>query len=161
VRTRDSTSAARLRKQVQQFVRAFGLLADDQTPCGTPVNPREAHALMVVLERERHGDPTRQSELAVELGIDKSNVTRLVQRLRDQRRIEQVACEGDGRARLLRLTAKGRRLAETIELASRQRFDQLLARIPPADRMTVLAAMDLLNAAVAKQSTEVEIDAVA
>ena len=154
-----SSGTELLRQHIQQFVRKFGLLAEDRTPCGAPIGPREAHALMIVLERERRDDPPRQNELAAELGIDKSNVTRLVQRLRKQGRVEQVASQEDGRARLLRLTPKGRRLAETTERASRQRFEVLLEGIPPAVRKTVLAAVALLNEALDKQSTEVELDA--
>ena len=149
--TRQPSGAELLREHIQQFVRKFGLLAEDRTPCGTPISPREAHALMVVLERERRDDPPRQNDLADELGIDKSNVTRLVQRLRQEGRVDQVASEEDGRARLLRLTPKGRRLAETIERASRDRFAGLLERIPTAERKAVLAAVSLLNEALLKQ----------
>jgi DNA-binding MarR family transcriptional regulator len=154
--TRPASGTELLRQHIQQFVRKFGLLAEGRTPCGAPISPREAHALMVVLERERHDDPPRQNELAAELGIDKSNVTRLVQRLRSQGRVEQVASQEDGRARLLRLTPKGRRLAESIERASRRRFEVLLDGIPAAERKAVLAAVALLNEALDERSMEVE-----
>jgi DNA-binding MarR family transcriptional regulator len=143
-----------LRQQVQRFVREFGLLADDRTPCGAPLSPREAHAVMVVLERERLADPPRQNDLAAVLGIDKSNVTRLVQRLRRDGRIQQLASEDDGRARLLRLTQKGRRMAETLERTSRARFETLLAGIPAEEHEPVLSALALLNDAIEKRSPE-------
>jgi DNA-binding MarR family transcriptional regulator len=143
-----------LRQQVQRFVRKFGLLADDRTPCGAPISPREAHALMIVLESERQGDPPRQNDLAATLGIDKSNVTRLVQRLRRDGRIEQRTSADDGRARLLRLTPKGRRLAESIEQDSRARFETLLAEIPDDHHELVLSALALLNDAIEKRSPE-------
>lgn len=141
-----------LRQQVQRFVREFGLLADDRTPCGAPLSPREAHALMIVLERERLADPPRQNDLAAAMGIDKSNVTRLVQRLRRDGRMQQLPSEDDGRARILRLTQKGRRLAETIERTSRARFETLLARIPADAHGLVLSALGLLNDAIDKRS---------
>ena len=88
------------------------------------------------------------------LGIDKSNVTRLVQRLRRERRIEQWQSEDDGRTRILRLTQKGRRLAETIERTSRARFETLLADIPADGRELVLSALALLNAAIEKRAPD-------
>jgi DNA-binding MarR family transcriptional regulator len=143
-----------LRRQVQRFVREFGLLADDRTPCGAPLSPREAHALMIVLERERLSDPPRQNDLAATLGIAKCNVTRLVQRLRRDGRIQQRPREDDGRARILRLTQKGRRLAETIERTSRARFETLLADIPAEGHELVLSALALLNDAIGKRSPD-------
>jgi DNA-binding MarR family transcriptional regulator len=152
--TRANSKPDLLRQHVQRFVRRFGLFADDRTPCGTPLSPREAHALMILLERERLADPPRQNDLADVLGIDKSNVTRLVQRLRREGRIQQLASEDDGRARILRLTEKGRRLAETIESTSRTRFEALLADIPADGHDLVLSALDLLNRAIEKRSPE-------
>lgn len=144
---RSSSDAQRLRQQVQRFVRQFGLLEEEATPCGAPVSPREAHALLLLHEREG-GPPLVQADLAPALGIDKSNVTRLVQRLCAAGRVEQVASERDGRARCLRLTARGRRAAEALERSSSQRFQQVLAGIPARERGGVLAALRLLNDAV-------------
>jgi DNA-binding MarR family transcriptional regulator len=155
VRATPAASAPdQLRQHVQRFVRKFGLLADDRTPCGAPLRAREAHCLMVLLERERLALPPCQNDLAAALGIDKSNVTRLVQALRRDGRIEQRPSDDDGRARILRLTQKGRRLAETIERASRARFETLLADIPAEDRQVVISALALLNDAIEKRSPD-------
>jgi hypothetical protein len=40
-----SPPAARLQQEVIGFIRAFGLLSNDQTPCGQPMAPSDAHAL--------------------------------------------------------------------------------------------------------------------
>lgn len=143
-----------LRRQVQRFVRGFGLLADDRTPCGTAVSPREAHALMIVLERNRQGNPLRQNDLASALGIDKSNVTRLVQRLERSGRIQQHRSEEDGRARILSLTAKGMRLAEAIDQSSHSRFETVLAGIPSEHHARVFGALELLNEAIQMRPPE-------
>ncbi|MFZ5889501.1 MAG: MarR family winged helix-turn-helix transcriptional regulator [Myxococcota bacterium] len=150
--TQRSLEADQLRRHVQSFVRRFGLLAEDRTPCGAPLSPRDAHALMIVLERERAANPPCQNDLAIELGIDKSNVTRLVQKLVAAGRIEQVQSEADARARMLRLTTKGRRLAESVEAASHDRFREILTRIPAAQRKVVVGAMALLNNALVEHA---------
>lgn len=142
------TEAELLRTHVQGFVRGFGLLAEDRTPCGKSMSPREAHALMLLLERERAGNAPRQNDLGAVLGIDKSNVTRLVQRLEGAGRIDRAPSDADARARLLRLTPKGKRLAESLEAASRARFKALCARIPVARRKAVISALALLGAAL-------------
>src|SRR6185295_12767495 len=68
-----------LRKLVQRFVRGFGLLNETQTPCGQPIKTSQAHALMILLQVE--GDGIHQAALAKKLGIDKSNVSRLIRQL--------------------------------------------------------------------------------
>jgi DNA-binding MarR family transcriptional regulator len=148
---RVTAGAHRLRAEVQAFVRGFGLLSERETPCGQPVPAREAHCLMVLLEHDRRQQPVQQKQLQEELGIDKSNVTRLIQRLRDARRVEQVPFQGDGRARVLRLSARGRRLAETIERSSRERFGSLFASIPPERRALVIEALEVLNQALGRE----------
>jgi DNA-binding MarR family transcriptional regulator len=109
---------------------------------------------MLILGYERERRPVIQKDLAAELGIDKSNVTRLVQSLATAGRVERTPSDADGRARLLRLTAKGRRLAESIEAASHRRFDRLLAAIAPTQREAVISALAHLNDAVTRNERE-------
>jgi DNA-binding MarR family transcriptional regulator len=141
-------TVTQLRGAVQRFVRGFGLLSEQTTPCGQPVSPREAHALMALRAHERAGRRAHLALLQHDLGIDKSNVTRVVQRLCDAGRVAAGTTDVDGRLRLLRLTPRGRRLADRLEHASAERFAALLARIPAAQHAAVLAAVTLLADAV-------------
>lgn len=135
---------------MQRFVRSFGLLAADQTPCGTPISTSYAHALVLLLERGERGERSTQQELGEALGIDKSNVARLCAKMQRAGHATQQRSESDGRARLLALTAPGRRLAERVQSASRDRFAQLLAALPSDDtRASVLASLEALNGAIA------------
>lgn len=145
--------ASRLRASVQAFVRGFGLLHDARTPCGQPIPPSHAHALSVLLERERRSTSTRQKELAALLGLDKSSITRLCRRMEEAGHIAQERADADGRARVLSLTAKGIKLARQVEAASENRFERLLAAIPPAERGGVLGALELLNRAIGELVT--------
>jgi DNA-binding MarR family transcriptional regulator len=130
---------------VQGFVRQFGLLVEDHTPCGVAIPLSQAHALLVL--RERGGAPMRQKDLASALGLDKSSVARLCARLSEQGRVVQQRSEADGRARDVALTAKGRKLADRLEEASRSRFDCLLAAIPSRHRTAVVQALVTLHEA--------------
>lgn len=150
----DPVTAEVLAHLVSDFVRGFGVLAEDRTPCGQPLSPREAHALLTLLGYEQTGDRIHQGQLQRHLGIDKSNVTRLVRRLSEAGRVEQLTQEDDARCRWLRLTPRGRKLATTLEQARAQHFTRLLAAIAPADRSRVAEALAILNHAVRQLTPE-------
>ena len=105
---------------------------------------------MVLLRRAGEGRATLQSDLAGALGIDKSNVARLCERMVDAGHAVQSVPPADGRSRLVTLTAKGTRLAQRIEQGSRDRFLAVSAGIPARKRRAVIDALADLNAAVAK-----------
>lgn len=138
-----------LRVLVQTFIRSIGLLAGDTTPCGKPLAVSHAHALMVLLERARLGATPAQRELGAALGIDKSNVARLCQKMEKAGHLRQARSRHDGRARLLLLTPRGRKVAEEVERSSRRRFEELAAAVPGARRPAVLSALAALNDAIA------------
>jgi DNA-binding MarR family transcriptional regulator len=138
-----------LRASIQRFVRTFGLLDGDQTPCGVPLAPTHAHALTALLDRERRHITSAQQDLVRVLGIDKSNVTRLCTRMIEAGHLLQSESPEDGRTWRLSLTPKGRRLSERVEDASRARFDHVLAALPSdAARTAVIRSLDLLNEAI-------------
>lgn len=146
--------ARELQISVQTFVRTFGLLVTKQTPCGQPVSPSYAHALMLLLDREASGQTTTQSELADTLGLDKSSITRLCSRLVADERVTQQSGPDDARSRLVALTARGRKMASNIQQASLARFDQVLQAIPHAKRRGVFGSLELLTQAVASLGEE-------
>lgn len=146
--SQKATVARELQVSVQAFVRSFGLLVTKQTPCGQPVSPSVAHALMVLLDREEGGVATYQHELAERLGLDRSSITRLCARLEGDGRLKQEPAPDDARARLLRLTASGQRMAGNIRAASLDRFARIVEAIPSSKRQPLLDALKVLTAAV-------------
>ena len=109
----------------------------------------------MILEGDSACDAARtMRELADQLGIDKSNVTRLCRQMQDAGHVELNRCGEDGRVRRLKLTAEGRRLAREVDDSSRERFDRILSRVPPKQRAELLRALDLLGEAVARTLTE-------
>jgi putative acetyltransferase len=146
--------ARELQLSVQTFVRTFGLLVTKQTPCGQPVSPSYAHALMLLLQREAANLATFQADLAEELGLDKSSVARLCSRLEADERISQKPGPEDGRSRQLELTARGRKLATNVHTASLARFNRVLSAIPSTKRRAVLDGLALLTQAVATLGEE-------
>jgi DNA-binding MarR family transcriptional regulator len=126
-----------LRELVQRFVRGFGLLSDAQTPCGRPLRTSHAHALMILLQTREEG--LHQAALARQLGVDKSNASRLVRQLAQKGQVAITKSpDQDARKRRVRLTAKGVRLATGVDQASRERFAGLLRGIEGSRRPAVL-----------------------
>jgi DNA-binding MarR family transcriptional regulator len=146
----SSDATYELRAGVQRFVRSFGLLAGDQTPCGQPLAPSHAHALMLLLEAARAQESMSQQALAAALGLDKSSTARLCAKMEQAGHVDQQRAPADGRLRLIRLTSKGQHLAERVDAASRARFQQVLDAIPSSRaRESVIAALRQLNQAIA------------
>lgn len=133
------------RALLQDFIRRFGLLNADQTPCGKPLASSDAHALMLLLDAGEAG--MLGAALAARLGVDKSTASRTASRLIDAGHVTATPSPNDARARPLRLTKKGQRIARDVQGASRDRFSRLLEQVPASRRPNVLAALgDLVTA---------------
>lgn len=129
-----------LRRHMQRLFRRFNVLAEGATPCGKPLSMAHAHALMLLASRER----LSQQELGAELCIDKSNVARLCAKMVEAEHVTQRASQEDGRVRLIALTARGKRVAQEVEEASRARFGLLLSALPSSSRAKVITALEQL-----------------
>jgi DNA-binding MarR family transcriptional regulator len=133
------------RALMQEFVRRFGLLSADRTPCGKPLASSDAHALMLLLEAGDNG--MLPSVLAARLGIDKSTASRVTARLTEREYLAPAPGVDDGRARPASLTKKGLRVAREVEQASRARFADILEHVPIPRRGAVIAALrDIVSA---------------
>lgn len=139
--TEDGTvEAIQLQAGLITFIRAFGLLRPDATPCGQSLSVSEAHAL---LELSRDAGLS-QATLGERLRLEKSTVSRLVTQLQGQGWVERARDPTDGRAMQLHLTTSGRRIADQVAAARADHYAALLERIPPEEREGVLHALDVL-----------------
>jgi DNA-binding MarR family transcriptional regulator len=134
---------AALQRAVIAFVRSFGLLQTESTPCGLNVHVSDAHALGDIAE---HG-PLTQNALATRLHLQKSTVSRLVAQLTDRGWVERFPDPNDGRAQLVSLTSEGRDVARRLNNARVRRFATLLAAVPANQRACVVKATTLLASA--------------
>lgn len=133
-----------LQDRMIAFVRAFGLLQPDATPCGQPIPVSQAHALGELARAGTLG----QWELGQRLNLQKSTVSRIAAQLMARGWVERRADQHDGRASLLQLTAAGHEAAVRLAQARERTFTRLLDRIPPEERAHVLTALDTLTAAL-------------
>jgi DNA-binding MarR family transcriptional regulator len=122
-KTMARTDAEKLRALIHAFIRNFGLLDQTRTPCGMPISVSDAHALMELLK-----DPgIEQMELSRRLGLSKSAVSRLLQRLKRRGQIQRMKSKDDGRAYNIRLTEKGLRQADMINHESLATFGMIIS----------------------------------
>ncbi|GAA2309666.1 hypothetical protein GCM10009853_078950 [Glycomyces scopariae] len=88
----------------------------------------------VMLGRLADHGPTRQSRLVLELGIDPSTVTKMLQRLERQDLVERRADAVDRRVSVVAITSKGRELLDSIEESWRRLDEITCAGFTEADR---------------------------
>lgn len=129
-----------LQARLVNFVRGFGLLGNaDRTPCGVALPLSHAHALI-----ELSRGPLTQRDLTRALRLERSTVSRLVDKLAAQGWVNASPAPHDGRSVLLSLSAGGKWTAEQLDRARAERFAALLEAIPEDRRADVLSALDLL-----------------
>ncbi len=143
------SASLELRNAVREFVRAFGLLSTNNTPCGVPMHVSEAHALMELKA------PTL-ADLRNTLQIDKSNISRLCKRLQSKGLVHCHPCDVDGRAKRIVLTDEGFQLATLVDDASLRRFSELVAALPDSASISIVKSVESLTRAIQSVATEPE-----
>lgn len=103
----------------------------------SPYSPTEVR----ILYELAHRDGLTAALLARELGLDPAYLSRILAKFEDGGLLERVRSEADGRARILRLTDKGRATFEPLDRRSREEVAQWLAELDEAQQQQLLEAM--------------------
>ncbi len=125
---------------VVSFVRNFGLLQSDQTPCGQPLTVSQAHALGEIEARPG----ITQRDLALALGLARATVSELIGELIDRDWVEQEPSVTDRRQRCLTVTVLGREAAGDVAEARRTLVLEIVESLTPDQRALVVAGTLLL-----------------
>ena len=147
------TPVEELRAQLQTFARQFDTLNDAHDIDGEVLSGSCRRALLILLDCHDLDRAPMLTDLVDLLGIDKSNVTRLCQKLEAAQYIEIRRDQSDRRIKRVRLSQQGLRLARQVNRASYDRFEELLSSIPTDARNQVLRSIGLLNDAIANVHT--------
>ena len=75
-----------------------------------------------------------QARLAYEVGIDRTTLANVVARLEGRGVLKRGASPTDGRVRLVKLTAKGKRLLDKMREAVRRAHERTIDALPPKER---------------------------
>jgi DNA-binding MarR family transcriptional regulator len=139
-----------LREQIQTFIRQFGLLEQEHTPCQYPLPPSQAHALQVLGQ----GDRIPLYQLAVHLHLEKSTVSRLVDTLVERGWVERTINPLNRREVLLCLTETGHTIFEEVQASASAKYHAIWQRLQEEQRAQVLDALATLNAILKEQEEE-------
>ena len=90
-------------------------------------------------------DGLRPSELADHVGITKQSVNDLLGHLERQGYLDRIPDAGDGRARVIRLTSKGRRLEQTIYAQARAAQTRIAEILGPRRFEQLHSSLELLT----------------
>jgi DNA-binding MarR family transcriptional regulator len=105
----------------------------------------DLNAAHVALWRYPGLDGLRPSQLADHVGITKQSVNDLLGHLEGQGYLRRVPDPADGRARVIRLTSKGRRLAETIHGEARAAQLRIAEILGPRRYAQLNSSLELLT----------------
>jgi DNA-binding MarR family transcriptional regulator len=139
-RGQATDDATRLASALMGFVRDFGLLQPDRTPCGKPLTVSQAHALALIADLPG----ITQRDLGDTLGLARASISELVTQLADRGWITQHRGDTDRRQRSIRLTAAGQGITDDVASARRSLMNSLLDRVPVGDRADLVSAVERL-----------------
>lgn len=125
-----------IRAVSRKMVRELGFMGGDFA--GTDLSPSAVHAL---IEIENGGVTAR--DLARCLHLEKSSVSRMLRKLVVSGDVHEEVQAGDGRIKMLSLTAAGRERVASIHAFARAQVIDALGRLKPGQGRIVLEGMRL------------------
>jgi MarR family transcriptional regulator, organic hydroperoxide resistance regulator len=138
-----------LRLAVQKFIRLFGLLEQNITPCGFNLSPSQVIAL-----QELEDKTLTIGELADRLFLEQSTVSRLIDTLVKGGFVNRVLNEENRRAVLVSLTEKGRRSLQNVREQSIQYFQSILDDVAEDDQYQILRGFKLFANALSNKRSK-------
>ena len=129
----------RFARAVQVFARGLARQGRERARAGD-ITTQQADALSLI---EARGNVST-SALALLLGIDPSTASRNLAGLERAGLISRKRDASDGRQTDVRLTQKGKRLAEAVNTDALRSFAALIDRVPRGERQRVTDAIEVL-----------------
>lgn len=126
-------------RAAQVVSRALGRIHRERARTGS-VTPQQAETLQLIAER----GAVSTSSLALMLGIDPSTASRNLSGLERGGYITRKKGADDGRQTDVRLTPRGRRIADSFSSGSSTALASILERLPRAERQRVTEAVETL-----------------
>ena len=126
-------------RPLQMVARALSRIGRERARSGD-ITPQQAEALQLIAER----GAISTSSLAVVLGIDPSTASRNLAGLERAGFILRKRGAEDGRQTDVRLTPRGKRIADAVSTDWTLAYATLLDRIPRSERQRVVDALEML-----------------
>ena len=136
-------------RRMSDLIRRLQLL-EREAKADVGVTLPQAHAIHSLMD----AGSLRMQELAADLGLAQSTVTRLVTPLKRMGLLDRRPDSTDGRATRAFLTEKGMVLVDALLRVDLELYDGLLGRLPENRRAEVVAAVALIHEAVLEITAE-------
>nr|WP_320147720.1 MarR family transcriptional regulator [uncultured Anaeromusa sp.] len=138
-----------LRENARLLIRRLGLLEKDNACCCCITMP-QCH---VLVEIGRH-KTLSVNDLAQLLNLDKSSVSKTVDKLVTSGLLQRDSSPDDRRYVVLTLSQEGQHAYEDIEARMETHFTKILQAIPPEKHAQVIESLDLFTNALKKVQAE-------
>jgi DNA-binding MarR family transcriptional regulator/GNAT superfamily N-acetyltransferase len=141
-------------KNVVDRVRRFNRFYTEQIGVLTEHVFRSNYSLIEVriLYEIEHGDSATAASIALELGLDRGYMSRILQRFQRRGIIKRTTSPDDARASHLSLTAKGRRIFRTLDTRADEEVAALLREASAKDQQRLLGAMRTIEEVLAPRA---------
>jgi DNA-binding MarR family transcriptional regulator len=135
-----------LRFTVQKFIRLFGLLEQNVTPCGFDLSPSQVFALQELEEKT-----LTIGEIAEKLWLDRSTVSRMIDNLVKGGFVHRVLNEENRREVLVSLTDKGLRSLIQVREQSLDFYQSIMEQASENDQHHIQKGFSLFVDALSKK----------
>ncbi len=134
-----------LRSSVQNFVKLFGLLESNVTPCGYPLSVSQVYAL-----QELESDQLSITELASRLELERSSVSRLVDDLVKGGFVVRDINAANRREVILYLSEQGKKSIQQVRQRSVHFFRGLVDDFSDEDKELILGGFQKITLALSQ-----------
>ncbi|MCP4622851.1 MAG: MarR family transcriptional regulator [bacterium] len=126
----------RSRKSFTRLARFFNQLMREQLMCG-PVTVQQCYTLEALVD-----GPRTMNELAAEVALHQSTLTRVVEKLEKQNLVQRRRLAHNQRSVEVQITEAGKKTHEFLDEASSRMISDLLDYIPRERQVPIVEAME-------------------
>jgi MarR family transcriptional regulator, organic hydroperoxide resistance regulator len=147
----DGVDSRHLVQEVEEVLSALSLSfiqMERSGKCCHGVTLSQCHTLSILLKR----GGLIMNELSKQMGLTKSTMTRIVNNLVRDGWVEQAREQRDRRLVSVRLTQKGKEMAETLNLSSRDCIERILKHIPQEKVGQVVESLKWIVQSIEKET---------
>jgi DNA-binding MarR family transcriptional regulator len=126
----------RSRNSFTRLARFFNQLMREQLMCG-PVTVQQCYTLEALAD-----GPKTMNELAAEVALHQSTLTRVVEKLEKQNLVQRRRLAHNQRSVEVQITEAGKQTYTFLDKASSQMISDLLDHIPSERQVTIVEAME-------------------
>ena len=128
----------RSRQSFTRLARFINQLMREQLGCG-PVTVQQCYTLEALMDR-----PRTMNELAAEVALHQSTLTRVVEKLERQNLVQRRRLTSNQRSVEVQITEAGKQTYSFLDKASSQMISDLLDHIPKDRQVQIVEAMEEL-----------------